>query len=128
MYILKPPASSRGRGIRMMRRPSDVKPEKDLLIQRYIRDPHLIDGYKYDMRVYVAVTCVDPLRVYVYREGLVRLATERYSDADKARLYKLHPGDPQLETARFQPLNLSSEKLVSSLCFQNATCTTTTRT
>ena len=77
MYIIKPPASSRGRGIRMMRRPSDVKPEKDLLIQRYIRDPHLIDGYKYDMRLYVAVTCVDPLRVYVYREGLVRLATER---------------------------------------------------
>lgn len=60
-----------------------MTPQKDLLIQRYIRDPHLIDGYKYDMRVYVAVTCVDPLRVYVYREGLVRLATERYSDADK---------------------------------------------
>ena len=83
MYIIKPPASSRGRGIKMYRRPSDVKPEKDTLIQRYIRDPHLIDGYKYDMRVYVAVTCVDPLRVYVYKEGLVRLATERYTDAGK---------------------------------------------
>lgn len=83
MYILKPPASSRGRGIRMMRRPSDIKPEKDLLIQRYVRNPHLIDGYKYDMRMYVAVTCVDPLRVYVYREGLVRLATMKYSDNEK---------------------------------------------
>ena len=80
LYIIKPPASSRGRGIKMMRRPSDIKPDKDYLIQRYIRDPHLIDGYKYDIRVYVAVTCLDPLRVYAYREGLVRLATERYTN------------------------------------------------
>jgi len=91
MYILKPPASSRGRGIRMMRRPSDVKPEKDLLIQRYVRDPHLIDGFKYDMRVYVAVTSIDPLRVYVYREGLVRFATEKYSqDPDSLKRRCMH--------------------------------------
>jgi hypothetical protein len=31
---------------------------------------------------------------------------------------KLNPVDPQLESAWFQPLNLSSEKLVSKLCFQ----------
>jgi hypothetical protein len=33
-------------------------------------------------------------------------------------LYKLNPAVPQLESAWFQPLNLSSEKPVSSLCFQ----------
>jgi hypothetical protein len=57
------------------------------LVQRYIRDPHLLDGYKYDLRVYVALTSVDPLRVFLYREGLVRLATEKYVDggADLSR-------------------------------------------
>lgn len=80
MYILKPPASSRGRGIRMYKGPKDIKPEKNVLIQRYIRDPHLINGYKYDIRVYVALTSLDPLRVYVYKEGLVRLATEKYTE------------------------------------------------
>jgi len=57
------------------------------LVQRYIRDPHLLDGYKYDLRVYVALTSVDPLRVFLYREGLVRLATEKYADggADLSR-------------------------------------------
>jgi hypothetical protein len=35
--------------------------------------------------------------------------------------YAFNPGVPiALESARFQPLNLSSEKLVSSLCFFEA--------
>ena len=99
-YIVKPPASSRGRGVRMLREgdferfsknatarrvgASDAVGQKKtetsrkMLVQRYIRDPHLLDGYKYDLRVYVALTSVDPLRVFLYREGLVRLATEKY--------------------------------------------------
>ena len=42
-------------------------------------------GYKFDMRIYVAATCFDPLRAYVYHEGLARFATEQYS-SDKADL------------------------------------------
>jgi tubulin polyglutamylase TTLL6/13 len=30
------------------------------------------------MRVYIVVTSVDPLRVYLFKDGLVRLATEPY--------------------------------------------------
>jgi hypothetical protein len=36
----------------------------------------------------------------------------------KVGLYKLNAVDPQLEGAWFQPLSLSSDILVSSLCFQ----------
>ena len=86
MYILKPKGSSRGRGIRMLKSKGDLplrkgpsRKPKECLVQRYIQDPLLIDGYKFDMRVYVLVTSFDPLKVYVHEEGLVRFATEKYS-------------------------------------------------
>ena len=46
----------------------------DLLVQHYIERPLTINGFKFDLRVYVAITCLEPLRVYVYEDGLVRCA------------------------------------------------------
>lgn len=48
------------------------------VIQEYIEHPLLIDGYKCDLRVYVLVTSCDPLKIFIYNEGLVRLSAEKY--------------------------------------------------
>lgn len=55
--------------------------------QLYIERPLLIDDYKFDLRLYVLITSIDPLRVYVYNEGLMRLATKRYK---KPKLDNFH--------------------------------------
>lgn len=42
---------------------------------RYIADPFLINGNKFDLRVYVYVSSYDPLKIYVFQDGLARFAT-----------------------------------------------------
>ncbi|GMH42805.1 hypothetical protein BSKO_10724 [Bryopsis sp. KO-2023] len=85
LYIRKPVASSRGRGVRMVQKPSNIPKRKICLVQRYIHNPLTIHGYKVDVRLYVGVTSLDPLRVYLFEDGLVRFATEVYT-RDKATL------------------------------------------
>lgn len=49
-----------------------------MVVGKYIDNPLLVNGHKWDLRLYVAVTSYDPLVVYLYEEGLVRFATVRY--------------------------------------------------
>ena len=76
ILICKPPNSSQGKGIFLTRSITELP--QTCIVQRYLENPLLIDGLKFDLRIYVLVTGVNPLRVYVHEEGLVRLATNSY--------------------------------------------------
>ncbi|KAL9694062.1 hypothetical protein quinque_013347 [Culex quinquefasciatus] len=77
-WIVKPVASSRGRGIFIVNSPDQIASYEQVVVAKYITDPLCIDGHKCDIRLYVAVTSFDPLIIYMYEEGLVRLATVKY--------------------------------------------------
>ncbi|KAM4826431.1 tubulin polyglutamylase TTLL13-like isoform 3-T3 [Thomomys bottae] len=79
-YICKPDSGCQGRGIFITRTPREIKPGDHMICQQYISKPFLIDGFKFDMRIYVLITSCDPLRIFMYEEGLARFATMPYSE------------------------------------------------
>ncbi|XP_055546245.1 tubulin polyglutamylase TTLL13-like isoform X1 [Wyeomyia smithii] len=79
-YILKPDQGSQGRGIFLTKNLKEINPRDRMICQVYIHRPLLIDGYKFDLRVYTLVTSTDPLRIFVYKEGLARFATNKYRE------------------------------------------------
>ncbi|XP_030065121.1 tubulin monoglutamylase TTLL4 [Microcaecilia unicolor] len=82
-WIVKPPASARGIGIQVIHKWSQLPKRRPLLVQRYLHKPYLISGSKFDLRIYVYVTSYDPLRIYVFTDGLVRFASCKYSSSTK---------------------------------------------
>ncbi|XP_048727634.2 probable tubulin polyglutamylase TTLL9 isoform X7 [Ostrea edulis] len=95
IWIMKPAARAQGRGIFLFRRLKDITdwkkgeyqplsdPNRDApetyVVQRYIENPYLIGGRKFDVRVYVLVVSYNPLKVWLYRSGFARFSNTRFS-------------------------------------------------
>lgn len=75
LWIMKPVGKSQGKGIFIITKPSDISDWKKsyeegsdaYLVQKYIENPYLIGGKKFDMRIYCLVTSYTPLQVWLYR-------------------------------------------------------------
>ena len=50
------------------------------MVQEYIDRPFLINGLKFDLRIYILMTSSCPLKIYLYEDGLVRFATKPYNN------------------------------------------------
>ncbi|EGT33722.1 hypothetical protein CAEBREN_32149 [Caenorhabditis brenneri] len=77
--IIKPPASARGTGIAVTRKTKDFSTTAPLVAQHYIERPLTINRAKFDLRLYAYVPTFEPLRVYIYDQGLVRFASVPYN-------------------------------------------------
>ena len=86
-WICKPAGMSRGRKIFLLSDPSALNYDRECVVQRYIPRPLLVSGYKWDIRLYVAVTSARPLRAFVYTEGLARFGTEKYDLSDIGNIF-----------------------------------------
>jgi tubulin polyglutamylase TTLL6/13 len=85
VLIVKPEASCQGKGIYLTREIDDIC-EEHCVVQEYIDKPFLMEKMKFDLRLYVLVVGVNPLRAYLSREGLARLSTKMYDEVNEENL------------------------------------------
>jgi len=92
IWIMKPVGKAQGKGIFLFNKLTQIsdwkndfrwKPEnpqaEPYIVQRYIHNPLLIGGKKFDMRIYALVVSYTPLTIYLYRTGFARFTHHRYS-------------------------------------------------
>lgn len=75
LKIYSQPASARGTGIKVVARWAQIPKRRPVVVQHYIARPYLINDSKFDLRLYVVVTSIHPLRIYLYPDGLARFAS-----------------------------------------------------
>ncbi|MGM0570500.1 amylase [Marinobacter sp.] len=86
-WILKPKNAARGKGIQLVKDPASVPMDASWMVQEFLESPHTMRGRKYVLRLYVAITSVTPLRVYLYRQGFAKLASAPYDEANADNPY-----------------------------------------
>ena len=88
-YLVKTSSGSAGEGIILINDLREI-PEfllsKDVIIQRYLANPLLLKGKKFDLRVYVVFARLNPLEVYLCDEGLARFCTLDYEKPTKKNM------------------------------------------
>jgi Tubulin-tyrosine ligase family len=83
LWIVKPTCSSQGKGIYIIDNPNEIPLDEVCIVSKYIANPLLINNLKFDLRIYVLVSSYEPLRIYIYEEGLARFASEIYKPGQK---------------------------------------------
>ncbi|XP_058516736.1 inactive polyglycylase TTLL10 [Ochotona princeps] len=105
LWICKPTAANQGRGIFLLRSQDDVaslqakaqssgddptfhrmpfRAPQARVVQRYIQNPLLLDGKKFDVRAYLLIACAVPYMVF-FGHGYARLTLNLY-DPDSSDL------------------------------------------
>ena len=96
LWILKPNNRCQGQGITLLNKTSKVKKmnftqkttnennqtiniNDVYVISKYIENPFLMGGKKFDCRIYCLVTTFHPLKAYLYQQGFCRFCNEKFS-------------------------------------------------
>jgi len=104
-HIFKPSNAAQGDGIYLIKSNADLKRRlrhcidnpRSGVLQQYIEDPLLIDGFKFDLRIYLVYFLhVDPKtgkkthKSFIFNDGLVRICTHKYEKPKTKNAHKLN--------------------------------------
>ncbi|XP_074871552.1 tubulin polyglutamylase TTLL11 isoform X3 [Carettochelys insculpta] len=93
-FIVKPDGGCQGDGIYLIKDPSEIRLAGNLqsrpaVVQEYISKPLLIDKLKFDIRLYVLLKSLEPLEIYIAKDGLSRFCTEPYQEPTLKNLHQV---------------------------------------
>ena len=94
VWIMKPSGKAQGKGIFLVNKLNQLKKwatcsklpfqtlsfKESYVISRYIDNPLLIGGKKFDLRLYVLITSYRPLKAWLYNMGFGRFCIEKYTE------------------------------------------------
>ncbi|MDF1797276.1 MAG: hypothetical protein P1U63_12140 [Coxiellaceae bacterium] len=133
-WILKPSLLNNGEGLRLCPTLSDVSDyflsnqrfDGPHVLQQYINPPHLLQGHKYSIRLFVVIT--NYCGAYLYPEGYFNVAKQAYSENEFADIachltneHLTHADEPdsiQIPTSKaphFQSIFKALEAIITKL-------------
>lgn len=85
IWIAKPAGLSRGRGIQVFSNLDEISvytggKEKNWIVQKYIENPLIVKNRKFDIRIWVLVTNLNPLTIWFWDKPYVRFPAANYND------------------------------------------------
>ncbi|XP_036606088.1 tubulin polyglutamylase TTLL11 isoform X1 [Trichosurus vulpecula] len=112
-FIVKPDSGCQGDGIYLIKDPSDIRmaghlQSRPAVVQEYICKPLLIDKLKFDIRLYVLLKSLEPLEIYIAKDGLSRFCTEPYQEPNFGNLHHVF-----MHLTNYS-LNIHSENFIHS--------------
>ncbi|NXD51334.1 TTL11 polyglutamylase, partial [Corvus moneduloides] len=93
-FIVKPDGGCQGDGIYLIKDPGDIRlmgsiQSRPAVVQEYICKPLLMDKLKFDIRLYVLLKSLEPLEIYIAKDGLSRFCTEPYQEPTLKNLHQV---------------------------------------
>ena len=93
-WIMKPSSNAQGKGIFLVNKLVQLKRwateskmpfqngafKESFVISRYLDNPLLVGGKKFDLRMYVLVTSYRPLKAWMFKLGFARFCIAKYSN------------------------------------------------
>lgn len=84
IWIAKPAGLSRGRGIQVFSNLDELAEytrgkDHNWIVQKYIENPLIINNRKFDLRIWVLVTSLNPLTIWFWDKPYVRFPAADYN-------------------------------------------------